>query len=190
MQSQRNMPLLPFGARELDSVRLVQLVSLKYGCVCPPVWSFHIPLPETPYTCLRTSSSWFSGWLVSWRIVLWIDMSYNTYLPYEIARRVKKFVSNFRSKLRRWMSIYVCEVRAASKLIERLCRDCFYRLYLYPEEKWEVGCRRGAMSWSVASDTTYSFAPPTVSQALRQRKNRKKNMAFARNKGPPPRGVI
>ena len=33
------------------------LVSLKYGC--------HIPLPETPCTCLRTSISWFSGWLVT-----------------------------------------------------------------------------------------------------------------------------
>ena len=41
------------------------LVSLKYRCRCPPVWSFHIPLPETPCTCLRTSISWFSGWLVT-----------------------------------------------------------------------------------------------------------------------------
>ena len=31
------------------------------------------------------------------------------------------------------------------------------------------------MSWSVASDTTYSFAPPTVSEALRGRKKPKKH---------------
>ena len=79
-------------------------------------------------------------------------------------------------------------VRSDSKLIEWLCRDCFYRLYLYPEEKWEVGCRRGAMSWSVASDTTYSFAPPTVSQALRGRKNQEKKHDIRQKLGPPPPG--
>ena len=149
------------------------LVSIKYRCLFPPVWSFQLPLPETPCTCLRTSIFWFSGWLVSWRIVLWIDMSYNTYLSYEIALSLKISCQIFAP-----ISIGGCQtmyVRSDSKLIERLCRDCFYRLYLYPEEKWEVGCRRGAMSWSVASDTTYSFAPPTVSEALRGRKKRKKH---------------
>ena len=119
-------------------------------------------------------------------------MSYNTYLSNEIARGVnKKFCVKF--SLQSPISFAGCQtmyVRSDSKLIEWLCRDCFYRLYLYPEEKWEVGCRRGAMSWSAASDTTYSFAPPTVSQALRGRKNQEKKHDIRQKLGPPPPGGL
>ena len=65
MQSQRNMPLLPFGARELDSVRLVQqcwshsnmdAFVHRFG-----VFTFHFPKQFAP-AYVHPSLGFEDGW--------------------------------------------------------------------------------------------------------------------------------